>query len=114
MRKNILILFFVAAATALSYNHAAAQGCVAIRSTGGFCTAGEQKHIDTASQWQLTENNRYYKSFKHYIGTTYQKQRQQLGNEVINHAYTNDIAIYRILNPRWSFMLDMPISANAS
>ena len=89
------------------------QGCVAIRSTGGFCTAGETQHIDTTAQWQFTVNNRYYKSFRHYVGTTYQKQRQVLGNEVINNAYTLDMAIYRILNPRWSLMLDLPISANA-
>ena len=89
------------------------QGCVAIRSNGGFCTAGDERHFDTTAQWQLSVNNRYYKSFRHYIGTTYQKQRQVLGNEVINNAYTLDMAIYRILNPRWSIMLDLPISANA-
>jgi hypothetical protein len=97
----------------LSWQRLSAQGCVAIRSTGGFCTAGEEQHVDTAAQWQFTVNNRYYKSFRHYIGTTYQKQRQELGNEVINNAYTMDLAIYRILNPRWSLMLDLPISANS-
>ena len=96
-----------------SQHKAAAQGCVAIRSTGGFCTAGADHNLDSAAQWQFSVNNRYYKSFKHYIGTVYQKQRQELGNEVINHAYTMDMAIYRILNPRWSLMLDLPISANA-
>jgi|GEM_PF-31418 len=112
MKKAFLILLTIAALGAL--NKASAQGCVAIRSNGGFCTAGEEAgHIDTAAQWQLSINNRYYKSFKHYIGTAYQKQRQVLGNEVINNAYTMDLAIYRILNPRWSIMLDLPISANA-
>ncbi|HXD76629.1 MAG TPA: hypothetical protein VN616_02415 [Puia sp.] len=94
-------------------NHVAAQGCVAIRSTGGFCTAGEEHHMDTSAQWQFTVNNRYYKSFRHYIGSTYQKQRQELGNEVINNAYTIDMAIYRILNPRWTLMVDLPVSANS-
>jgi hypothetical protein len=92
-----------------------AQGCVAIRSNGGFCTAGDDQghHPDTTAQWQLSVNNRYYKSFRHYIGTTYQKQRAVLGNEVINNAYTMDLAIYRILNPRWTLMLDLPVSANS-
>jgi hypothetical protein len=111
MKKITLTCLLLAAL--LSNYRLSAQGCVAIRSTGGFCTAGEEQHLDTAARWQLTINNRYYKSFKHYIGTTYQKQRQVLGNEVINHAYTGDIAIYRILNPRWTLMLDLPVSANA-
>jgi hypothetical protein len=71
-------------------------------------------HADTtAANWQFTINTRYYKSFRHYVGDVYQKQRAVLGNEVINNAYTMDMAIYRNLNPRWSLMLDLPISANA-
>jgi hypothetical protein len=111
MKKIIIVVLSL---IGLSYaDRVAAQGCVAIRSTGGFCTAGEEHHVDTAAQWQFTVNTRYYKSFRHYIGTTYQKQRQELGNEVINNAYTTDMAIYRILNPRWTLMLDMPVSANS-
>jgi hypothetical protein len=112
MRKVFVCFLFIAALA--STNRLSAQGCVAIRSNGGFCTAGdEQAHLDTSAHWQLSINNRYYKSFKHYVGTAYQKQRQELGNEVINNAYTMDLAIYRILNPRWTLMLDLPISANA-
>src|SRR5258707_2507044 len=88
-----------------------AQGCVAIKSVGGFCTAGEQ-HMDTVSKWQLSVNNRYLKSFRHFIGTDEQKQRLAQQTEVINHQYTTDLSLYRIINPRWSIMLDMPIEAN--
>jgi hypothetical protein len=108
------ILFTILLLTAfVSYNQVFSQGCVAIRSTGGFCTYDGKTHVDSASKWQFTVNNRYYKSFRHYVGTAEQKQRQTLGNEVINHAYTMDMAIYRMINPRWSIMLDLPISANA-
>ncbi|HEY4334501.1 MAG TPA: hypothetical protein VGM89_01350 [Puia sp.] len=111
MRKLLFTALFLTAFT--SFNHVFSQGCVAVRSTGGFCTVGDHAHGDSASKWQLTVNNRYYKSFRHYVGTVYQKQRAQLGNEVINNAYTMDLAIYRIIDPRWSVMLDLPISANA-
>ena len=110
MKKIFLSLLILSAV--LSTHRLSAQGCVAVRTNGGFCTAGEN-HIDTTSQWQITINNRYYKSFKHYVGTVYQKQRAELGNEVINNAYTGDLGIYRILNPRWTLMVDLPISANA-
>jgi hypothetical protein len=111
MRKIFIVLLSLI--TLAMNNNVTAQGCVAIRSTGGFCTAGHNAHVDSASQWQFSVNNRYFKSFRHYVGTTEQKQRQTLGNEVINHAYTMDLAIYRLINPRWSIMLDLPISANA-
>ena len=111
MRKLFTcVLFFT---VMLSAHRLQAQGCVAIRSNGGFCTAGQEKHPDTAAQWQFTINNRYYVSNRDYIGSDYQKIRQTLGNVVINHAYTMDLAIYRILNPRWTLMLDLPISDNA-
>jgi hypothetical protein len=74
---------------------------------------GDHKQTDTAARWQFSVNNRYYKSFRHFIGTAEQKQRQVLGNEVINHAYTMDMQLFRFLDPRWSLMLDLPVSANA-
>lgn len=109
MRKvilSLLTLLLIAAAERTN-----AQGCVAIRSAGGFCGVGEN-HIDTASKWQLSVNNRYFKSFRHFIGTDEQKQRMAMQTEVINHQYTTDVTLYRLINPRWSVMLDMPIEAN--
>src|SRR5487761_2183317 len=77
-----------------------AQGCVAIRSTGGM--ACDMHHPgDTTSKWLFAVNNRYYKSYKHFIGTAEQKQRQVLGNEVINHAYTMDLSITHNISDRW-------------
>ena len=111
MRK---IYFLLLSLVILSLKQeASAQGCVAIRSTGGFCSAGGEEHIDTTSKWQFSANNRYFRSFRHYVGTDQQKQRQTLGTEVINHQYTMDMALYRLINPRWSVMLDVPVEANS-
>jgi hypothetical protein len=85
------------------------QGCVAIRTTGGYCSAPE--HTDHA-KWLLSMNNRYFKSFRHYSGTEEQKQRVDEGTEVINHQYTMDLALTRIINSRWSFMIDVPVLSN--
>ncbi|MCW3106263.1 MAG: hypothetical protein JWQ09_769, partial [Segetibacter sp.] len=90
-------------------NNTYAQGCVAIRSTGGYCS---MQHADS-SKWLLSINNRYFKSFRHFVGTEEQKQRQTLGNEVINHSIATDVAITRKIGSRWSFMLDMPILSNS-
>ena len=111
MRKIVFAILLLTATT--GYNRLAAQGCVAIRSTGGFCSAGGAEHIDSVSKWQFSANNRYFRSFRHFVGKKEQKQRQKLGTEVINHQYTLDMTLYRLLNPRWSVMLDVPIAANS-
>jgi hypothetical protein len=88
------------------------QGSVAIRSAS--CTGMQHSaHNDTATKWTLGINNRYFKSYKHFIGTTKQKQRQTLGTKVINHQYTMDIAITRNISPRWSLLLDIPVEDNS-
>ncbi len=90
-----------------------AQGCVAIRSVGGMCTMEHLESMDTAkSYWLLNVNNRYFNSFRHYVGTAEQKQRVDQGTQVINHSYTMDIALTRIFNNRWSMLLDIPILSN--
>jgi hypothetical protein len=111
MRKIIIAILLLTGT--MTSDKLAAQGCVAIRSTGGFCSSGEEGHVDTTSKWQLSANNRYFRSFRHFVGTKEQKQRQTLGTEVINHQYTLDMTIYRLLNPRWSLMADLPILANS-
>jgi hypothetical protein len=93
-------------------NEIHAQGCVAIRSTGGFCTLQSGDHHEI-SPWVVGINNRYFKSFRHFIGTEEQEQRVEQGTEVINHAYTLDILVTRNINQRWSFTLDLPVLANS-
>jgi len=94
-------------------NNAKAQGCVAIRSTGGVCTMDHGAESDTLSKWEFNANNRYFKSFRHFVGTKEQKQRVALGTEVINHAYTLDLTPTYHLNKWWSFSIDVPVIANS-
>ena len=111
MRKIVLSMLSVLLLI-MAVEKTQAQGCVAIRSVGGFCSAGGEGHVDTASKWQLSVNNRYFKSFRHFVGTQEQKQRMAQQTEVINHQYTMDLALYHQVNARWSVMLDVPIEAN--
>ncbi len=94
-------------------NKIAAQGCVAIRSTGGVCNMDHSQEADTSSKWEFNVNNRYFKSFRHFVGTKEQKQRVALGSEVINHAYTLDLTPTYHLNKWWSFSIDVPVIANS-
>ncbi len=107
MKKIFLIISILSIAFA---GKIAAQGCVAIRSTGGIVTTCHQDKSSN-SGWIFSDNNRYFRSYKHFIGTDEQKQRQEQGTEVINHSYTMDLSIIRLINPRWSILLDVPIEA---
>lgn len=109
--KSLIIIFI---ATFGISSCVYSQGCVAIRSVGGLCTMDHGNHDSSmsAQKWILNINNRYYNSYKHFVGEVEQTQRVDLGTQVINHAYTMDIAFTRILNSRWSLSFDAPIISN--
>ncbi len=96
---------------AISANQINAQGCVAIRSAGNINMLHPDE--DDQSAWQFGVNARYFKSFRHYSGTEENKQRLIEGSEVINHQTAIDLSLTRIINDRWSFMVDVPVLANS-
>ncbi|WP_207511593.1 hypothetical protein [Longitalea luteola] len=104
-------ILFASALYLLFANQAQSQGCVAIRSTGGFCTRDQAASHD-ASKWMLSVSNRYFKSFRHFVGTEEQKHRTEQGTEVINYSYTLNLTLTRNLNKYWSLALDVPIISN--
>lgn len=112
MKKSVYLPIIFFSSLCMSVSKSNAQGCIAIRSTGGM-TCDMHQPADTATKWLFAVNNRYYDSYKHFIGTTEQKQRQIKGTEVINHGYTMDLSLTRNLNERWSIFLDVPIIANS-
>jgi len=93
------------------YLQIAAQGCVAVRSTGNINMLHPDENDKAA--WQFSTTSRSFKSFRHFSGTTENKQRLIDGTEVINHQTSLDISLTRIVNNRWSFMMDAPILSNA-
>jgi hypothetical protein len=86
------------------YQKTFSQGCVAIKGTSGICSRPTD-----AKGWELNLNNRYFKSYKHFVGTIEQKQRVEEGSEVINHSYELDITATKTLNLRWSLAVTVPI-----
>jgi hypothetical protein len=115
MKSTIKIFIAICFLTIVSHSNSFAQGCVAIRSTGGICAMNE--HPDSADAdkgyWLYNNNNRYYKSYKHYIGRQEQQQRLTLHNNVINKVFTQDETFTRVFNNRWSLTLDVPFADNS-
>lgn len=109
MKKLISILSITFFITLILNNNSYAQGCVAIRSTG----AGSTIHTpDSVSGWTLNINNRYFKSYKHFVGKDEQYYRIDSGTNVINHQYTLDLTLTKDINKYWSVMIDVPVLAN--
>lgn len=99
-------LIYLASAIFLLFanNNLSAQGCVAIKGISGTCS----RPSDSKS-WELNLNSRYFKSYKHYVGTKEQKQRVDSSTNVINHAFELDITATRTLNSRWSLSMTLPV-----
>jgi hypothetical protein len=83
-----------------------AQGCVAIKGTAGVCGRPTD-----AKGWDLTIGNRFFKSYKHFVGTEEQKQRIKNKSNVINIAYELDLTATRTFNSRWSLGITLPVLA---
>lgn len=110
--KKFIYLSTALLLTLCSTQRALSQGCVAIRGTGNACMIAHADSNDH-QQWVLTTSGRYFKSFRHFSGKTENKERLEQHTEVINHTASLDINITRILNDRWSLMIDLPIISNA-
>jgi hypothetical protein len=111
MKQIITIL--LCAFLVITTNNVNAQGCVAIRSTGGsLCTMQHPEEKTANDQWQLNIGYRYFHSFRHYVGKEEQKERLEEHTEVINNVGTVDISIARNITPRLSFVVGFPVLAN--
>lgn len=110
--KTLLLICFY---TLLTQTNLFAQGCVAIRSTGGICAMNE--HPDSTATgtgyWLYNTNARYYKSFRHFVGKQEQFQRIALHNNVINKVVSEDNTFTRVFNNRWSLSVDLPFIDNS-
>ncbi len=100
MKKIFSIIICVLFST-IMVERVNAQGCVAIRSTGEQCTMDHSpEDIANPHHWMLNVNNRYFKSFRHFVGTEEQKERVEEGSEVINYSYSLDLSLTRNLGKR--------------
>jgi hypothetical protein len=77
---------------------------VAIKGMSGTCSKPTDK-----KGWEMNIISRYFKSYKHFVGTIEQKGRVDEGSNVMNHAYELDITTTRILNSRWSIAMTLPL-----
>lgn len=70
------------------------------------CSRSEHLH---PKLWTVTVGYRYQPSFRHFIGTVEQKQRERLHTQIENIYHLLDFSIERQLTPRWSVNASVPV-----
>ena len=68
MMKQILTLFLFS----VIWLRASSQGTVAIGKTVDFCTMSQGEHTECTDKWLLNVNNRYVRTFRHFVRTDYE------------------------------------------
>lgn len=63
----------------------------------------------SADHWSVSVGYRYQHSFRHFVGTTEQVQRETQHTQVVNYINLFDVSLNYNFSPRWSMSLSMPI-----
>ena len=110
MKKFLFISFVFLFISHTSFS----QGCVAVRGTGVCMLSSDHSGTnDKVDRWQFNFVNRYYHSYKHFVGTEEQKERVEKGTQVINHTYTGELSLGYNINKYWSVGFMAPIISNS-
>lgn len=70
------------------------------------CSRTERLH---PKLWTIAVGYHYQPSFRHFIGTVEQKQRETNHNQIENIYHLLDFSIERQLTPRWSAFASVPV-----
>lgn len=116
MIKTLQTLFFLLILLVAS-QQVSAQGCVAIRQLGGACTIGSSGMASSSynlakGEFQLGTSYRYFKSFRHFVGTVEQVERIEKGTQVINYSHALDLNASYGLSNRWQLNVTAPFVKN--
>jgi hypothetical protein len=86
---------------------------------GALCTTSDPKAGKTklseddnplsARHWSISIGYRYQHSFRHFVGTTEQTQRETQRTQVVNYINLFDVSLTYRINPRWSLTASLPI-----
>lgn len=106
--KKLLQSLFLAASTLVLQHQASAQGCVAVRQMGGVNAMAGSSYNLGKGEFQVGANYRYFHSWRHFVGTEEQPQRQVLGNAVNIYQNAVDINVSYGLSDRIQLNATIP------
>ena len=108
MKKIFIILTIIF----ITQYNAGAQGCVAVRQMGGVSMCGSSSYNLSKGDLQAGINYRYFHSWRHFVGTDEQPQRQVLGNAVNIFSHSADLNLSYGLTNRLQLNVSLPYVHN--
>jgi hypothetical protein len=111
MRKNLQLIIFAILIFGINQN-IKAQGCVAVRQMGGMNGLSNSSYNLEKGEIQIGANYRYFHSFRHFVGTEEQPQRQELGSAVNIYSHAIDLNLTYGLSDRLSAYVTLPYVNN--
>jgi hypothetical protein len=109
MKQIIGILLFSLIVTV----EANAQGCVAVRQMGGIVSMYSKDAYNLSKgDFQIGTNYRYFHSWRHFVGTQEQPQRETLGNAVNIYSHSVDVNMFYGLTDRLQVYIAIPYVHN--
>ncbi len=79
---------------------------------GVLCERPKEGGIPKKTRWEAGFGYRYLNSFRHYVGTVEQKQRETLGTQIVNDTHIFDFSLSYQLNNRWGVYAAVPFVRN--
>ena len=123
--KSVLYKYLVAILIcfSFSYSQVNAQGCVAVRQMGGINPLSTNGYTLPKGEFQIGANYRYFHSWRHFVGTEEQPQRQtsgggfdangkERGNAVNIYSHAADINVSYGITDRLQVSLSIPYVHN--
>lgn len=86
-----------------------AQGCIVARSSSVASGPQTQGGYMAPGEWDVSIGYRHQYSFRHFVGDVEQKQRIQLGNQVMNKVNLLNLNVTYQATPRFSFNVNAPL-----
>ncbi|MDN3659445.1 hypothetical protein QWZ08_27615 [Ferruginibacter paludis] len=112
--KRIISIFIIALLlTTTIHLQSTAQGCVAVRQMGGLGAMSPSGSYNLSKgDFQAGTNYRYFHSWRHFVGTDEQPQRQVLGNAVNIYSHAVDLNLSYGLTNRLQLNVTLPYVHN--
>ena len=111
MKKTLQVVAFALLVIGANQN-IQAQGCVAVRQMGGMNGLSNSSYNLERGEIQVGANYRYFHSFRHFVGTEEQPQRQELGSAVNIYSHAVDLNLTYGLSDRLSAYVTLPYVSN--
>jgi len=105
MKQNIYLFIIGAFLIITLPSLVMGQGCVAVKNMGSCPLSYDSSYT---KDFQVSVNYRYFRSYKHFVGSHEETHRVEQGTEVINNDNSINLGLNYSFNQRWSAAVILP------